>query len=124
MLDELNVDIRVKFGKGRKDRGEQYTRTDGWQSEAQKTALQPAQLAKLSQHVVLFRQHGQCAPIDDFTCACQTGRGGFAVQQNDFEFVFELPHRLADGRLCSIDGTGRGGKAALPHHFHECLKAT
>ncbi len=124
MLDELNVDVRIELGKGGKDWGEQNAGADGWQSEAQKTALQPAQLAKLSQHVVFFCQYGQCTSINDFTCTCQAGRGGFAIEQDDLKFIFELTHRLADGGLRGIDRAGRSGKAALPHHFHECLKAT
>jgi len=123
MFDKLNVDVGIQSGESGKDRSKQHTGTDGRQTKAQQSALQPTQFAKFAQHVVFFGQHIERTAINDLACAGRPGRGDFTVKQDQPEFIFELAHRLADCGLSGIDGASRSRKAALLHHFHECLKA-
>ncbi len=123
VLDQLNVDFRIKLRISRKDGSEKHAGPDGRQAEFQQAALEAAELTQLGQHVVFFRQHGDRATKDNLTCRCEAGGRDFTIQQNQPQFVFKLSDRLADGRLGRVDGFCGGGKTALPHHFDKGLEA-
>jgi hypothetical protein len=92
---------------------------DRRQAEPQDAALQAAHLFDLGEQVVTVGEQLDAAAVDDLADCRQRDAPARSIEQGRADFVFELLHRLADGRLGGEHRLGGARKTALTDDLDE-----
>ncbi len=119
---QVHLDARMAPPERGQQRGEEGARPHAREAEAQAAALQAAQLAELRDEALAIGEQAQRPAVDDFSGGGQLGALADAVEQRHPQLAFQLPDRLADGRLRREGGLGGAREAALPDHLDEHLE--
>src|SRR5260221_13150886 len=122
MHAQVHLDARVAPPERGELRGEEGAGTHAREAEAQAAALQAAQVVELRDQVLALGEQAQRAALDDLPGGGQFGALADAVEERRAQLAFQLPDRLADGRLRREAGLGGARETALPHHLDEHLQ--